>query len=132
MKKVLLVDDDIDDRELFEEAIELAGSSFQCLLAADAPTALRLMKEHMPDLVFLDINLPVVSGWECLNIIRNNELYKDIPVIIYTTSSHERDKQIARDLGANLFVTKPHNFEVLADVVKQLINANYAEAEFAE
>src|SRR5207302_9453827 len=102
VKRFLLVDDDTDDRELFSEALVSVDPVIICDLAADAEEALKKLdkKEGPPDLIFLDINLPVMTGWQFLSNLKSTEAYKDIPVIMYSTSNNQRDKDIAKDLGA--------------------------------
>lgn len=123
-KQFLLVDDDRDDRELFCEALADVSNEINCQTAASANEALELLSAlhpGKPDVIFLDINMPLVSGWECLTQLKKNEQYKDIPVIIYSTSSHSRDREIARDLGAHRFITKPHDYKVLINVLTEVV-----------
>ena len=137
----LLIDDDIDDRELFVEALEKAGSTVSCSVCEDAREALKKLETKTiasPDVIFLDINLPVMSGWECLAWLKKSSQYKDIPVIMYSTSSHKRDREIAQDLGALCFFTKPNDYNQLVHFLKEIVEkvsqnaimdiANYAAA----
>jgi len=93
-KKILLVDDDADDLELFSEAVgEVDGSVF-CDCASDGNEVLEQLKEQgigAPDVIFLDLNMPAMSGWQFLERVKGNELLRDIPVIIYSTSSQRND-----------------------------------------
>src|SRR5438477_6348857 len=113
VKRFLLVDDDTDDRELFSEAVASINPVIICDLAADAQEALEKLykKEYTPDLIFLDINLPVMTGWQFLSNLKNTGEHRDIPVNMYSTSNNQRDKDIARDLGALCFITKPSAFK---------------------
>ena len=125
-KQFLLVDDDKDDRELFCEALEDVSKEISCHTAAGANEALALLATlhpGKPDVIFLDINMPLVSGWECLTLLKKNEQYKDIPVIIYSTSSHSRDIEIAHDLGAHRFITKPHDYKLLINVLTEVVTS---------
>ncbi len=123
-KQFLQVDDDKDDRELFREALEDVSKEINCHTAAGANEALELLASlhpGKPDVIFLDINMPLVSGWECLTLLKKHELYRDIPVVIYSTSSHGRDIEIAKDLGAHRFITKPHDYNLLISVLAEVI-----------
>src|SRR6187402_2606042 len=107
VKRFLLVDDDNDDRELFSEALATVNPVIICDLAADAEEALNKLHSKdidAPDMIFLDINLPIMTGWQFLTNLKSQEQYKDIPVIMYSTSSNQRDKDIAKDLGALCFI----------------------------
>lgn len=113
VKKFLLTDDDKDDRELFSEALASIDPGIICQGAEHGRDALRILNSPgmlKPDIIFLDINMPVMNGWELLHTLKKDHTRHDIPVIIYTTSSEDRDKQIAKDLGALCFVTKPDDF----------------------
>ena len=124
IKKFLLTDDDRDDRELFSEALHSVDPSIICQGAEHGRNALRLLTSNViekPDLIFIDINMPVMNGWELLNTIKKDDYCHDIPVIIYTTSSEERDRQIAKDLGALCFVTKPDDFKRVKNILQVIV-----------
>jgi DNA-binding response OmpR family regulator len=115
-RRILLIDDDRDDRDLFCEALGTVAPAIACDCAPDGMQALKKLESQeavLPDVIFLDINLPIISGWQCLNMLKKTDTLQHIPVIIYTTSSHERDKKIAKDFGALTFFTKPHDFDEL-------------------
>jgi CheY-like chemotaxis protein len=122
-KYILLVDDDSDDRELFREAISSAATQLSFKEAEDGTEAFRMLNsspDNLPEVIFLDINLPIISGWECLTRIKSDDVLKNIPVIIYSTSSHDRDIKIAYELGALSFVTKPHTYTDLIVLIKKI------------
>lgn len=132
-KRFLVIDDDSDDRELFSEALASVDPEIVCDQATDGAEALkRLIGQEIdkPDIVFLDINMPVMNGWQFLTRLKNEELYKNIPVIVYTTSSNLKDRMIADDLGALCFITKPHAYgrlKNLLGIVVMHVNArNFA------
>lgn len=111
-----MVDDDADDRALFCEALQEAAPQFICHAATNGRTALTKLNNRendLPDLIFLDVNMPVMNGWQCLAALKNTEDYKHIPVIIYSTSSHPEDIEKAQQAGALCFFTKPANFKDL-------------------
>ena len=114
-KRFLLIDDDSDDRELFSEALSLVEPAIICDQATDAEEGFQWLQKNgaEPDLIFLDINLPVTNGWQFLSRLKTESGLKHIPVIMYSTSSNERDRKIAREMGALCFITKPHAFRLL-------------------
>lgn len=75
-----------------------------------------------PNMIFLDINMPVMNGWELLKKLKADDRYVDIPVIIYSTSSSQRDKKIAFDLGAMCFVTKPESMQLIKAMLETVIS----------
>jgi CheY-like chemotaxis protein len=119
-KRFLVIDDDTDDRELFTEALASVDPVIVCDQATDGAEALKWLttKEiDRPDIIFLDINMPVMDGWQFLKRLKKEDAYKHIPVIVYTTSSNLKDKRIADDLGALCFITKPDAFGRLKDML---------------
>lgn len=113
-KNILLIDDDSDDRELFSLACSSSGAS--CTTLADGNSMLPTLDRGeigRPDIIFLDVNMPQVNGWQCLTQLKKNEHYKNIPVIMYSTSGHLEEIEKAKTLGAICFFMKPDDFIVL-------------------
>lgn len=108
-KTCLLVDDDEDDSEIFAMAASEADPTIQCVFASDAISALAMLEDEsfVPDFIFLDLNMPLMSGKECLVEIRKRMHLADTMVIIYTTSASQRDMEDTHELGASFFITKP-------------------------
>lgn len=133
-KKFLIVDDDRDDRELFTEALAAVDPGLICYSAPDGQKAIEKLESmaiNQPDLIFLDLNMPVMDGWQCLTKLKSVESYKNIPVIIHTTSSHTVDKKLAKELGAICFFTKPDDFKKLKkmlEIVIEKLNNNAIDA----
>jgi CheY-like chemotaxis protein len=131
-KRILLVDDDADDQLYFKDAINELNNSLQCEIANNGHEALQQMKTPPPpDLIFLDLNMPVMNGYECLARLKKEEEYKHIPVVIFTTSndSHEIDR--VREMGAHLFFTKPTNFNTLCTKLDKILDMDFANLKFA-
>src|SRR4051812_41958395 len=105
----LIIDDDEDDRELFGIALENADPSIKLIGAARGSDALDMLKNRnvVPDYIFLDLNMPQMSGRECLMELKRQEDLAKIPVIIFSTSSDPRDIKETGQLGAIDFITKP-------------------------
>src|SRR5262249_16873073 len=99
---IMIIDDDDDDRELFKEALYEISPEITCLKALDGVDALQMLSggEHLPDIIFLDLNMPQINGRECLQILKQHDQLKDIPVIIYSTSKTEENVQQAMAAGA--------------------------------
>src|SRR5882757_6709540 len=90
----LLADDDADDKTLFCEALAEIDPGIVCHTAADGKEALAILSRRQsrkPDIIFLDINMPVMDGWQCLGKLKENSEHRNIPVIMYSTSSYQRD-----------------------------------------
>jgi CheY-like chemotaxis protein len=124
MKTVLLADDDQDDAEIFEEALLRSCDSITFKWFEDGQKLLEYLESKYPDLpelIFLDLNMPEMNGWQCLAGLKTNTKFKSIPVIMYTTSSNPRDKEIAVDLNAHGLIVKPSNPRVLERILTEIV-----------
>jgi len=127
---ILLIDDDADDRELFGEALQRVGPHIRFESASSGQMAFELLRSRkrneLPDLIFLDINMPVIDGWHCLSLLKSSEAFKHIPIIIYSTSAPDGAQEAAIRLGALSYVLKPNQFtelkKMLAEVVALMDN----------
>lgn len=123
---VIYADDDPDDIELVEDAFKQFANNVEVITFRDGSQALSYLRnlteeEPAPCLVILDINMPVLNGKETLVRLRQVEKFKDVPVVLFTTSSMPADKTFARQYGAG-FVTKPLGYEQMEMITKEFIN----------
>ncbi|HVF97602.1 MAG TPA: response regulator [Flavisolibacter sp.] len=121
--EILLVDDDASDRELFVDAIKLAGKDFKVTEAENGEKALQYLQSSssLPHLIILDLNMPVKDGRATLKELKEHRLFKRIPVCIMTTSSAPFDISNAYENGANLFLVKPMDFKLLIEMLSSLL-----------
>lgn len=114
---VLNVDDDLEDREFFCEALREVDPSITCLIAGSGMEALSLLEEQNPppDYIFLDINMPMMDGKQCLKMLKSIPHLESIPVIMYSTSTDTREIRECYRLGAEDFLIKPHSYEKLVN-----------------
>lgn len=119
---VLLIDDDIDDRMIFGDVLKELVPDIIYNEAINGEDALAKLEAGLvPDLIFLDLNMPRVDGKQFLAELRQIAHLRHIPVIIYTTSSHESDKKETRALGASYFITKPNSLHELSQLLKGIL-----------
>ena len=120
---ILLIEDDEDDQEIFQAALDKVEGSIQCTALDNAREALHLLhnKEIEPDLIFLDLNMPVMNGQQFLTEIKKDNTLKKIPVIILSTSSHKATIEMTKELGAKDFVSKPDKFEDLITTLRSIL-----------
>lgn len=121
---VLLVDDDSDDVELFKDAIRELSPDIVCWSAKDGEQGLKLLREELlvlPDCIFLDVNMPVMDGRECLSSIKSDSRLRGIPVFMYSTTSNDTEISLLKRLGAKDFVIKPPRFDLLVDLLKTVL-----------
>jgi CheY-like chemotaxis protein len=123
-QKILLIDDDDDDQEIFLTAVEQVSDSTHCIAMSDASEALQKLtvQELSPDVIFLDLNMPVMNGQQFLVEIKKHPRLKNIPVIIFSTSSHPITINLMKELGAYDFITKPEKYDQLIDILKSLLS----------
>lgn len=124
-KTILLVDDDNDDTELFVEALQEIDSHITCIVATNGKEAIDKLEQASaarPDIIFLDINMPGMNGWQCLTQVKEHPGNSQIPVIIYSTSNARRDRDQAARLGAIGLLTKPADYQELKSVLRLLLS----------
>lgn len=119
---VFIADDDEDDRFLLELAFQAHSPECQLVFAEDGMALIDVLvhSPFSPCLIVLDLNMPRLNGFEALSVLRSNPLYHHTPVIILTTSNSISERQLAYDLGANDFISKPMNLELLGEVVRKI------------
>jgi len=119
---ILLADDDSDDREFFQDALNAIALDIVLNMAENGLEALQLLQRaaKLPDLIFLDLNMPVRNGYDCLNDIKADERLKNIPVIIFSTSLQQETANEVYNGGASLYVVKPNSFPVLKSLLKKV------------
>ena len=122
-QNILLIDDDCDDQEIFLEAVEKISSKATCIAFSDATHALQklIAKEITPDVIFLDLNMPIMTGEQFLFEIKKQQDIKDIPIIIFSTTSQSTTIKRTKDMGALDFITKPSMFTELLHVLAPLL-----------
>ena len=122
-QNLLLIDDDEDDQEIFLTAARKLSQTVNCIALFDATEALEKLYEQAlaPDVIFLDLNMPVMNGEQFLVEIKKQPQLKHIPVIIFTTSSNYKTKQQMKALGAHDFLTKPERFDDLINLLKPIL-----------
>src|ERR1700712_3782900 len=122
-RRIVLLDDDPDDRELFCEAVAEIDGHIVCNAFGFWKDAIEDITKNsgIPSLIFLDINMPGKSGWDFLVFLKTNDSFKGIPVIMYSTSSHQTDVDKAVLLGAECLITKPSGYKDLKNVLSGII-----------
>jgi len=123
-QKVILIDDDPDDHEIFAMAMVEASPEAECILYDSAEKALEELSENssaLPDYIFLDLNMPRMNGMQFLELAKKENFLSRIPVIIYSTSILPSIKAQALQLGASDFLAKPTSHLELIKSLKKLL-----------
>ncbi len=122
-KKVLIVDDEVHIRALLERALEdVEDEGVELLTAEDGEEGLELATEEKPDLMFLDIMMPKMNGYEVCEKIKQNPDLKDIYVIVLTAKGQATDKVKAEQVQANEYLTKPFNPDMILEKACKILD----------
>ncbi|WP_100614382.1 response regulator [Confluentibacter citreus] len=127
---IALADDDEDDRMLFLEALDEISVQTKLLLFKHGQELLDyLFQPHveLPSLIFLDLNMPIKNGMQCLCEIRRHPKLKDLRIAIYSTSSSDKDISDTFLNGADMYINKPNSFRTLREVVEKVLNINWQD-----
>ena len=119
MKKILIVDDEQDIVESLKFVLE--NCDYTCYCAYNGEDGLKLAREIVPDLMILDVMMPRINGYKISRLLKFDQKYKNIPILMVTARSQEEDKLIGEETGANEYITKPFDLdEVVATVQKYI------------
>lgn len=127
---ILIADDDEDDCILFRDALEVLTVSYRLTIANNGNDLLAILKDEalpLPDLIFLDMNMPLRNGLECLREIKGDSRLKDVPVIMCSTSAQEWAVHMAYELKADMYIRKPEAFFKLKDAIGKVLSINWAQ-----
>ena len=129
IKKFFLVDDDKDDTELFANALKDIDSSieFNYAFSCNELTHGLLQNKFNPQIIFLDINMPEMTGWQCLEMLKKGDKTKNIPVIMYSTSPAVLEGKKAVRQGAIGFYQKPSSFQWLKEFLESVSVSSEAD-----
>lgn len=120
-KKILIVDDEKDIAETTQFRLEFEG--FECLMARDGEEALLKAKKESPDLILLDVMMPKMNGYQVCRLLKSDEKYRHIPIIMLTAKTQESDKFWGKESGADDYITKPFKMEKLIEKIQGYLEA---------
>jgi DNA-binding response OmpR family regulator len=126
--RVLVVEDERDIAELIRHTLE-RGGDIEVQIAASGDAALKVAATEPPDLILLDLNLPVLSGLEVCRLLRGRPVTKQVPIIMLTARTSENDRVTGLDLGADDYITKPFSTRELAARVRAALRRRRGEAD---
>jgi DNA-binding response OmpR family regulator len=118
-KHVLLVDDEVQLAEIIQMRLEVQG--FKVTTVHDGHSALEATRNDRPDIIILDVMLPKLDGYKVCKMLKFDENYKDIPIIMFTALAQDEDLKMGYEIGADAYITKPFEAEVLIDKIQELL-----------
>ncbi|MBS3906825.1 MAG: response regulator [Syntrophaceae bacterium] len=118
-KRILVVDDEVDLVETVRFSLELEG--YDVLVAYNGEEALNQARKENPDMILLDLMLPKLDGYKVCRLLKFDERYKHIPILMLTAKIQEKDKATGMETGANEYITKPFEMDELMKKVKNYL-----------
>ena len=119
---LLCIDDDQDDLELFQEAIRNVSPLHHCMVTRNGKEGMKLLETLTPDLIFLDINMPGLGGWDIVKMIRARRDLDDVPVYMLSTSQNVSELETFMRMGASKCLVKPSSFHELCEIFRTVIS----------
>jgi len=119
-KKILVVDDEVDLVKTIQFALEAEG--YQVLVSHNGEDALNQSRKEKPDLILLDLMLPKLDGYKVCRLLKFDEQYKHIPILMLTAKTQQKDRLLGMETGADEYITKPFDMEELMEKVKAYLN----------
>lgn len=117
--KILLVDDEVQLADLVRKRLEI--NDYEVAIAYDGEEALRKARQDIPDLIILDIMLPKVDGYMICALLKKDERFTKIPIIMFSARARAEDIEFGQKVGADAYITKPYEPQVLLDKIKELL-----------
>jgi DNA-binding response OmpR family regulator len=119
-KKILIVDDEVDLVETVRFPLEMEG--YHVLVSYNGEDALNQARKENPDLILLDLMLPKLDGYKVCRLLKFDDRYKHIPILMLTAKTQEKDKTLGMETGANEYIMKPFEMDDLLKKVKAYLN----------
>ena len=118
-KRILVVDDEVQAVQMMKMSLEADG--YEVIGAHDGREALDKARKEAPHLIILDLMLPKLDGYKVCRMLKFDEKYKAIPIIMFTARAQESDKKMGQEVGADAYITKPFDPENLLVIAQQLL-----------
>lgn len=122
---IFYIDDDQDDLDFFSDAIESLGQNVKLFLFPDDMFKILKNPPPEPSVIFLDLNMPLKTGFEIIGEIKRGGKFNDLPLIVYSTSSNADIVEKCRELGASLFITKPTSIQALKRAIEFVLKIDW-------
>lgn len=125
--RILVVDDEVHIANIIKLTLEHEG--FEALVANDGADGLRLAREEKPDLILLDLMLPSIDGYKVCRLLKFDDKYKHIPIVLLSAMGEAQDRELGRQVGADLYISKPFKPDELVENIRQLLGETSGLAE---
>jgi len=129
IKTIVFAEDDEDDQLHFTDVFYEIDADIQIVFVRDGNQLLQLLKNFLPDLLFLDLEMPYKNGLECLVELRKNIAYNNLPVVICSSTMRPANIQTVYEMGAHLFLHKSSSYSDYSYCLKQILSLNWGDPE---
>jgi CheY-like chemotaxis protein len=126
---IIFAEDDADDRLFFEDVIKNYNPSIRIDFVSNGVRLMEILPNFLPDLLFLDLEMPYKNGLECLVDIRNNNRLQELPVIVFSSTTRQANIQTAYEVGAHLFLIKSPTYTEYAGSIKAALNLDWTRPD---
>ena len=130
VRNILMAEDDDDDFELFADAINELSLRIFLTRAENGDVLMKILHEKLPDMLFLDIIMPYRNGKDCLQEIRENRRFDNLPIIVYSGLKDFDTVEFCFRKGTNLYVYKPHTYAELVEVIQKIFAINWKQVKY--
>jgi len=127
INSIVLAEDNLEHCFFFKKALREVAPSIQFTEVPDGNKLIELLQSYIPDLLFLDLGMPCKDGVECIKELRENKMYDNLPIIVFTLSSQDNAIQAAYGFGANLYIVKPGEYYKLASVLAAILIMDWSD-----
>lgn len=124
---VVLAEDNLEHCFFFKQALREVAPSAQFTEVHDGEKLLQLLRSFLPDLLFLDLNMPCRDGMQCISEIREDRTYDALPIIVFTIARRNNSIQAAYGFGANLYFVKPNEYSELVSSLKLILSMDWSD-----
>ena len=129
IRSIFIADDDSDDMEFFKEAMNTINASIHIEYMQNGVALTHMLSSYLPDLLFLDLDMPAKNGLQCLKEIRSNPVTSSLPVIVFSSTNRPANIDTAYDMGAHLFFIKPSNYNEWVRSIDAILKLNWSQPE---
>ena len=132
MKNIFLTDDDIDDCSMFSDALNEVYTGAKLTITNNGLKLMEALEENVPpspEMIFLDLNMPLKNGFECLDEIRKTPRFQDIPIIIFSTNSNNDIVEQTYLHGANYYICKPTSYSILKKIILHVLSFDISQLQ---
>jgi CheY-like chemotaxis protein len=129
IQHIIFAEDDEDDQLYFNEVFHEISKDIHILFVPDGIQLIRLLESFLPDLIFLDLEMPYKNGLQCLVELRNNPSLSKLPIVVFSSTMNPSSIQTAYEMGAHLFLHKSSRYSEYSDCLKKIMSMDWDHPE---